>query len=97
MTKITAADVQKLARLSRLKLTREEIVQYQEELTAILDYVEQLNAVDVNGLEPTSQVTGLTNVARADEEVDYRVSNKDLLKNAPEHEDNQFKVRRMLE
>lgn len=96
MTKFSDDDVQKLARLSRLRLTTDEIKQFQGELSAILDYVEQLDDVDVSDLEPTIQVTGLTNMVRADELIDYGVSQKELLKNAPKIEAGQFKVKRMV-
>lgn len=96
MTKFSAADIRKLARLCRLRLTDKEVSQYQKELSNILAYVEQLQSVDVSGLEPTSQVTGLTNVTRDDVEIDYGVSPEELLKNAPAQQDNQFKVRRMI-
>lgn len=96
MTKFSAADIRKLARLCRLRLTDEEVTKYQDELSAILAYVEQLQDVDVAGLEPTSQVTGLQNVVRIDEEVDYGVTPKELLKNAPAQQDDMFKVKRMI-
>jgi aspartyl-tRNA(Asn)/glutamyl-tRNA(Gln) amidotransferase subunit C len=89
-------DVLKLARLARLKLSEEEIVTYQKELAEILGYVEQLNDVDVAGLEPTSQVTGLTNVTRADKELNYGYKALDLLKNVPETDENLIKVKRMI-
>lgn len=96
MTKFSDDDVQKLARLSRLQLTNEEIAQFKTELSAILGYVEQLQAVDTSGFEPTTQVTGLTDVVRSDEVIDYGVSQKELLKNAPAAQDNQIKVQRMV-
>lgn len=96
MTKFSAADIRKLAKLCRLRLTDEEVSKYQNELSSILAYVEQLQDVDVQGLEPTSQVTGLTNVVRDDTEIDYGVSQHDLLKNAPAQQDEQFKVKRMI-
>lgn len=96
MTKFSAADIRKLARLCRLRLTDEEVTKYQDELSAILAYVEQLQDVDVAGLEPTSQVTGLQNVVRIDEEVNYGVTPKELLKNAPAQQDDMFKVKRMI-
>jgi len=96
MTKFSAADIRKLAHLSRLRLTDDEVARYQNELSEILGYVEILKDVDVTGLEPTSQVTGLTNVVRTDELIDYGVSTADLLKNAPAIEANQFKVKRMI-
>ena len=71
MAKLTREDVLKLARLARLDLSDEEVEEYQRELSAILQYVEQLSEVDVDGLKPTNQVTGLINVMRPDEIVDY--------------------------
>jgi aspartyl-tRNA(Asn)/glutamyl-tRNA(Gln) amidotransferase subunit C len=96
MSKLSRDDVLKLALLSRLKLTDEEIERFRGELSSILEYVEKLDAVDVYGLEPTYQVTGLKNVMRKDEPVDYGYKTEDLLKNAPAVQDNQFKVRRVL-
>lgn len=96
MSKLTREDVLKLARLSRLKLSEEEINKFQTELSEILEYVEQLDQVDVTGLEPTYQVTGLKNIARKDEIIDYAAQPDALLKNAPAVQDNQFKVKRVL-
>lgn len=86
----------KLARLSRLHLTDEEIAQFTDEISAILGYVEQLQKVDLKGVEPTYQVTGLKNVMRPDEIKDYGVSPEELLKNAPATEKGHIKVKRML-
>lgn len=97
MTEITVDDVLKLARLSKIQLTEEELNEFSEEFSQIIKYVEQLSNVDVKGLEPTSQVTGLTNVMRADELIDYGVSIDDLLKNVPDLESNQIKVKRVIE
>lgn len=96
MSKLNHDDVLKLARLSRLKLTGDEVERFSVELSKILDYVEILNKVDTNGLEPTYQVTGLKNVMRPDEVKDYGVAPDDLLKNAPAMEAGQFKVKRVL-
>lgn len=96
MADLTADDVLKLAQLARLNLTDDEVSKYQQELAEILEYVKQLDGVDVSGMQPTSQVTGLTNVTRPDEEVDYGYEPLDLLKNVPAVENNQLKVRRMI-
>ncbi|MCA9343872.1 Asp-tRNA(Asn)/Glu-tRNA(Gln) amidotransferase subunit GatC [Candidatus Saccharibacteria bacterium] len=97
MAEITVDDVLKLARLSKIQLTTEELNEFSKELQQIIKYVEQLSSVDINGLEPTSQVTGLTNVTREDELIDYGVSVDDLLKNVPNLENNQIKVKRVIE
>lgn len=96
MADLTRDDILKLARLARLKLSEDEITQYQKELPEILHYVEQLQTVDVTGLEPTSQVTGLVNVTRPDKIIDYGYPAKDLLKNVPHVEGGQLKVKRMI-
>lgn len=96
MTKLSRDDVLKLARLARLDLTEEEVELYSSQLQDILQYVEQLTNVDVEGLEPTTQVTGLKNVMRDDEVIDYGVSPGELLRLAPKSQDGQIKVKRMI-
>ncbi|HSX18007.1 MAG TPA: Asp-tRNA(Asn)/Glu-tRNA(Gln) amidotransferase subunit GatC [Candidatus Saccharimonadales bacterium] len=96
MSKLTRDQVLKLAQLSRLKLTEEEIERFSKELSEILSYVEMLDKADIQGLEPTYQVTGLKNVMREDEVIDYQTKPKDLLAGAPAIEKNQFKVKRVL-
>lgn len=96
MSKLSRDAVLKLAKLSRLKLTDDEIERFREELSSILDYVQILDKVDVKGLEPTYQVTGLKNVMRADKVKNYQAKPADLLKGAPAIEKNQFKVKRVL-
>ena len=96
MAKLSREDILKLARLARLELSDAEVDEFAPELSAILQYVEQLQSVDVDGLQPTNQVTGLTNVTRADEVKDYGYAPADLLKNVPQVEDGQLKVKRMI-
>jgi aspartyl-tRNA(Asn)/glutamyl-tRNA(Gln) amidotransferase subunit C len=96
MAKLSRDDVLKLAQLARLELTDEEVEEFSAELSEILQYVEQLGGVDVKGLEPTLQVSGLTNVMREDEARDYGYKTDELLKNVPEVKDQQIKARRMI-
>ena len=96
MAKLTREDVLKLARLARLDLSEEEIEKYRTEMSEILQFVEQLQDVDVQGLEPTHQVTGLVNATRPDEIKGYGYKPEQLLKNVPHVKDNQIKVKRML-
>jgi aspartyl-tRNA(Asn)/glutamyl-tRNA(Gln) amidotransferase subunit C len=96
MAQLTREDILKLAQLARLGLTTEEVDEFSSELSAILQYVEQLSTVDVAGLAPTSQVTGLTNVTRTDEVKDYGYDPLDLLKNVPATDTNLIKVKRMI-
>ncbi len=96
MSKLTREDVLKLAQLARLELSEAEIEEYRSELSDILQYVEHLQSVDIDGLEPTQQVTGLTNVTRDDTIVDYGYEPKDLQKNLPDSDNNEIKVKRMI-
>ncbi|HEX4662510.1 MAG TPA: Asp-tRNA(Asn)/Glu-tRNA(Gln) amidotransferase subunit GatC [Candidatus Saccharimonadales bacterium] len=96
MSQVTIDDVKKVAVLSGLALADDEFELYRDQFNEILSYVEQLNAVDLTGLEPTYQVTGLSNVTRPDDIIDYGIGTKELLENAPDSQDNQIKVRRVL-
>ncbi len=96
MAHLTRDDVLKLARLARIDLTEDETEEFTAEFSAILQYVEQLQSIDIEGLEPTSQVTGLTNVKRPDEVKDYGYSPADLRGNVPGMQDGQIKVKKMI-
>lgn len=96
MGKLTREDVLKLARLARLTLTDDEIEEFTDEISAILQYAEQLQDIDVKDVTPTYQVTGLTNVMRLDKVKDYGYTPADLLENAPEVEEDHIKVKRMV-
>ena len=96
MSKLSKEDIMKLARLARLQLTDEEVVKYQKELSAILDYVTVLDSVDTTGIDPTYQVTGLTNVTRDDVIIDYGMTPKELLKNVPQKHGDYIRVKRMI-
>lgn len=65
--KLTREQIQNIAKLARLAITEEEIEKYQSQLSSVLSYMEILNEVDTSGVLPTSQVTGLEDVFRADE------------------------------
>lgn len=96
MPKLTREEVLNLARLSSLELTDGQVEQYQNELGDILTYVEQLQSVDVSGLVPTYQVSGLTNSTRTDEAKEGVASPADLLKNAPKKNGDYIQVGRMI-
>lgn len=76
---ITKEDLQKLADLSRLNLSDEELNSFETDLSGLVDYVSQLDELDLKDIEPTSQVTGLMNVFREDM-LDSK-SQEDLLAN----------------
>lgn len=96
MANLSRDDVLKLARLARLRLSQEEVEQFQKEISSILGYVEKLQSADVTGLEPTVQVSGQKNVMREDVIKSYKATPQDLLAVAPAVEDNHIKVKRVL-
>lgn len=96
MANLTIDDVKKLARLARLKLSDDELARYSKEFTALLNYFEILNQADTDGLKPTYQVTGLSNVMRPDEEIDYGTDRAGLLSNVPQHDNQHIRVNRMV-
>ena len=96
--KLKIKDIQHIANLARLELTKVEEKKYGEQLSAVLDYVEQLQEVDVNNIEATAQVTGLGNVMREDKIKDWDEQERNMaLKQVPELENGQIKVKRVLE
>ena len=66
MPQISPDDVKHVARLARLALAEYEIPLYADQLSAVFEFVEQLNEVATEGVAETCQVTGLTDVTRAD-------------------------------
>lgn len=96
MAKITDEEVRRLAALAHIGLSASEAARLAGELDEIVGFVEKLQSVDVGGVAPTSQVTGLRDVWRADEAVTSPISQFELLKNASETQDGYIKVRRVL-
>lgn len=96
MAKLTREDVLKLAQLTRLELSADEVEEFRGELSQLLAYVEQLQSVDIGGFEPTNQVSGLVNVMRSDKVKDYGYTPEELLKNVPKVRDGQIEAPRMI-
>lgn len=92
MSKLTKTDVEYIARLARLNLDDAEKDKFARQLSDVLEYVELLREVDTDGIEPTAQVTGLTNVTRGDKIEKSGIDYKDIELNAPEFENKSFKV-----
>lgn len=92
---LTKDDVQKIATLARIGLTDQELERFTRDLSAVLDYVAELQSIDVEGVEEVSQVTGLVNVQRKDEAV-VTEDREDLLASAPETKDDYIKVKAIL-
>ncbi|MDB4677322.1 Asp-tRNA(Asn)/Glu-tRNA(Gln) amidotransferase subunit GatC [Synechococcus sp. AH-551-N17] len=95
MSKITADDVRKVAQLARLDLPEDTIATYTGQLERILDYVDQLQAVDTEGVLPTTRAVEVVNATREDTVVDTDVR-QDLLDQAPQREGDFFRVPKIL-
>lgn len=96
MTQISRDDVLHLAQLSSLQLADDEIDGLKTDISNILGYVEQLNELDTDNVEPTYQVTGLSNIWREDSVINYGVTREELLARSPEVADFQVKVPKVL-
>ncbi|MEK4438054.1 Asp-tRNA(Asn)/Glu-tRNA(Gln) amidotransferase subunit GatC [Paenibacillus sp. FSL K6-2862] len=93
---ISNNDVQHVAKLARLNLTSEEEQTLTGQLNAILKYAEKLNELDTENIEPTTHVLHVSNVMREDETKES-LPIKQVMRNAPEEEDGQFKVPAVME
>ncbi len=93
---ISLEEVRKIAQLARLNLTEKEEKRHAETISAVLDYMKILNEVDTDGVEITSQVTGLSDVTRADDPADCEIK-KALIAQMPEVKDNELAVPAVFE
>lgn len=93
---ITRADVQHIAELAKLRLSEAEVARYQEQLSAILDYAQRLNALDTDHISPTATVLPLRSVMR-DDVARPSLPVDEVLANAPSRVENAFEVRAVLE
>lgn len=93
---LSQIDVEKIAHLARLDLTEAEIAQFQEQLSAILDYAEKLNELDLEGVPPTAHAISRQNVFREDK-AEPALPLEAVLYNAPKQANNQFVVQAVLD
>ena len=94
--KIDQAQVRKVARLSRLDLTEAEVEEFTGQLSAILDYVEKMNELDTDSVEPLAHCLPVSNVFRADS-VKESLGTEKTLANAPQRDGEFFKVPKILD
>ena len=93
---ISREDVRHIAELAKLNLTAAEEALYLEQLSAVLDYAQRLNALDTKAIPPTATVLPLRSVMRADE---ARPSTPvdEILADAPARSGDSFEVQAVLE
>jgi aspartyl-tRNA(Asn)/glutamyl-tRNA(Gln) amidotransferase subunit C len=89
-------DVDHVARLARLALTPEEKARIGEQLAKILTYIDTLNRLDTEGVEPTTHAVPVVNIMR-DDEVGPCLSPEEALANAPDRVEGFFRVPRIIE
>ena len=91
-------DINKVAHLARLELSDEEIEEYGSQLDDILKFIDQLNEIDVDGIEPTAHAAPVFDVYREDEEQPERtLSPEEVLGNAPATAHEQIKMPKVIE
>jgi len=93
---VDADTVRRIAHLARIAVKEEEIEHLRGELNVILAFVEQLQEVDVEGVEPMTSVTPMKMKMRADAVTDGGIAG-DIVKNAPATADNYFLVPKVVE
>jgi len=93
---VSAEDVKKIARLSRLHVEADRLQPLADDLNGILGWIEQLNEVDVEGVEPMTSAVDMAAPLRKDEITDGG-KRDDVLKNAPKKDDGFFVVPRSVE
>ena len=94
--KISKSEVQKVAKLARLQLADNEIEQFADQLSAILGYVEKMNELDTEKVEPLAHSLPVSNVFREDS-VKESLGTEKTLANAPQAEGESFKVPKILD
>ena len=95
MSRISADDVRKVAKLARLDLPEEKIATYTGQLESILEYIGQLESIDTKGVPETTRAVEVTNVTREDGVIPTRVR-EDILNQAPQREGDFFRVPKIL-
>lgn len=92
---VTKNDVKKIAELARLEFSESELENYTTEMNKMLDYVDKLNELDTENIEPLLHPIENTNVFRQDE-VKKSTNREEALKNAPDKSSEHFKVPKVI-
>lgn len=96
---ITKKDVEHIAHLARIELTEAEKQKFEKDLSAILEFVEKLNEVDTENVEPMVGGTSLENITREDKQIDVSLEGHQagLLNQVPERKEGWVKVKAVFE
>lgn len=96
MSTLSLQDVEKIALLARLYLSAEEKAKYQQQLSEVLTYVEQLSELDLDGVPPQAHAVAQQNIMREDE-VNATISIDKALGNAAATADDQFAIQAVFD
>ena len=88
---ISLEQIKHLAHLSRLEFSEEELKEMQGDIGKILDFVAQIDALDLSGIEPLTQMSDSVNVMREDQ-TKGMIQKAEALKNAPDANSDYFRV-----
>lgn len=94
--KIDESQVRHVAKLARLDLSEEEVTEFSGQLSSIFEYIEKLNELDTESVEPLAHCLAVHNVFRKDV-VKESLDTEDALANAPGRHDEYFKVPKILD
>ncbi len=93
---LTSDQVRKVSKLANLPISFEEEKKYSQQLSKILDYIEQLNRADTSKVEPAYNITPNTNITREDE-VNNNLTQEEALQNAPQKKNGLFVTKGVFE
>lgn len=104
MKNISNETIEKLASLARIKISKEEKQHFSREISAILNYVDNLNKLDTKEEQEVKDINNLNNIYRRDEilgrskiDKDNTLNREKILQNAPAKQDGYIKVKAILE
>ncbi|BCX14858.1 MAG: Asp-tRNA(Asn)/Glu-tRNA(Gln) amidotransferase subunit GatC [Patescibacteria group bacterium] len=95
MTILTDKDIKHIAKLSKLTLSSSEVKKFKNQLSDIVNFIKELSSVDTEGVEPTSQTTGLLNSFR-DDEVEAGLIQEEAFFSTENNYSGFFKVKALL-
>jgi aspartyl-tRNA(Asn)/glutamyl-tRNA(Gln) amidotransferase subunit C len=93
---LTPEEIQHITQLTRIKVKKDELEEYRTQLSIILEYFEILQEVDTDGVPHTGSITDKNNVMR-DDKPETSLPSEQALANAPNREDDYFRVHAVLD
>lgn len=92
---INKEEVKHIAGLSRIGLGEKEVEKYSKDLSAVLDWIDDLKKVDIENIEPTAHITGMDSISREDKSIEFE-NKKGIIKMFPEEKNGYNKVKSVL-